>query len=77
VDATFVVDVLPGRYLVTVSLGDATTRHDQMGVYLEGALVGTYTVGGGDVAAPSFTVAVIDGQLTVRLVDLAARTPTR
>jgi len=74
-DATFAADVRPGRYRVTVSLGDPTFRHDQMGVYLEGVLVGTYTVQAGDLAAPTFTVDVTDGQLTLRVADLGGADP--
>jgi fibronectin type 3 domain-containing protein len=74
-DGTFVVDVVPGRYTVDVSLGDASTRHDQMGVYLEGVLVGTYTVSAGDIATTSFSVIVPDGQLTLRLVDQGGTDP--
>jgi hypothetical protein len=74
-DGTFVVDVLPGRYQVDLCLGDATTRHEQMAVSLEGTLAGTYTVSAGDLACPQFFVSVTDGQLTLRIADQGGSDP--
>ena len=74
--ATFAVDVPPGVWDVTMTLGDATTAHDQMGVYLEGELawqLSTTPGPGGSVALSR--VAVLDGQLTVLLDDLGGADP--
>jgi fibronectin type 3 domain-containing protein len=69
-DGTFVADVLPGRYRVTVMLGDATTAHDQMGVFLEGEQVDTISTLANQATTRAYTVNVTDGQLTVELRDL-------
>ena len=69
-DGTFVADVLPGRYTVTVTTGDAAAAHDQMGIYLQGGLVDTLTRSANSFITTSYSVIVGDGQLTVRLRDL-------
>ena len=69
-DGTFVVDVLAGRYQVTVTLGDASAAHDQMGIYLEGEQVDTISTLAGQFTTRTYTVSVTDGQLTVGLRDL-------
>ncbi|HEX6984284.1 MAG TPA: fibronectin type III domain-containing protein, partial [Planctomycetaceae bacterium] len=74
-DATFAVDLADGTYLVTVTLGDAAAAHDQMGVYLEGALADSVTAAKGQFVTRTFTVAVADGQLTLRLDDLGGADP--
>ena len=38
-DGTFAVDILPGRYRVTVTLGDAAAAHDLVNVEIEGVWV--------------------------------------
>jgi fibronectin type 3 domain-containing protein len=74
-DATFVTDVLPGRYLVTYTMGDAAAGHDQMGLYLEGELLPSVTVAAGQFATNVWSVVVTDGQLTVRLTDRGGSDP--
>ncbi len=69
-DGTFAVDVIPGRYRVTVLVGDATAAHDQMGVYLEGGQVDTISTLAGQATTRAYSVSVTDGQLTVGLRDL-------
>ncbi len=69
-DGTFVVDVLPGRYRVTVLVGDVTTAHDQMGVWLEGEQVDTISTLANQATTRAYTVNVSDGQLTLELRDL-------
>jgi fibronectin type 3 domain-containing protein len=68
-DGTFAVDVIPGRYRVTVTLGDAASAHDFMEVYLEGEYAGTVSTAANQFATNTYSVNVIDGQLTVRLYD--------
>ena len=69
-DGTFFVDVPNGDYQITVVMGDATNMHDQMGVYLEGALADTVTTAANQFVTRTYAVTVADGQLTVRLRDL-------
>jgi fibronectin type 3 domain-containing protein len=70
-DMTFVVDAPSGAYDVTVRMGDTGPwGHDQMGVFLEGAQVGTITSAPRQVVVSTFRVIVADGQLTLRLRDL-------
>jgi fibronectin type 3 domain-containing protein len=74
-DGTFAVDVANGTYTVTLLLGDASAPHDQMGVFLEGAQVDSLTTAAGQWATRAYTVAVNDGQLTLRLRDLGGIDP--
>ena len=75
-DGTFVVDVPNGSYEITVHLGDrGPFWHDNVGVYLEGALAGTVSTGNGQVVTSTYKVDVTDGQLTVRLRDLGGSDP--
>ena len=67
---TFVVDVANGVYDVTITLGDASAPHDEMGVYLEGARADTVTTAKNQFVAKTYRVLVADGQLTVLLDDL-------
>ena len=67
---TFAVDVPNGTYDVTITLGDATSAHDEMGVFLEGARADTVTTAKNQFSAKTYRVAVADGQLTVLLDDL-------
>ena len=74
-DGTFAVDLPNGRYWVEVDMGDLTTAHTQMGVYLEGNQVGVVSTVAGQYVFPSYAVVVADGQLTVRLRDLGGSDP--
>jgi formylglycine-generating enzyme required for sulfatase activity/fibronectin type 3 domain-containing protein/PKD repeat protein len=67
---TFAVDVPAGIYDVTVTSGDASSGHDQMGVSLEGAQVDSLTTPANQWISRTYQVAVLDGQLTVQLQDL-------
>ena len=69
-DGTFAVDVLPGRHRVTIGVGDSSASHDQFAVELEGTRVETFTLPAGSSSTRTYEVAVLDGQLTVHLVDL-------
>jgi len=69
-DGTFVVDLGPGAYLVTLTFGDSATGHDRMRIELEGAIADTVTTRAGELVRRSYGVTVTDRQLTVRLVDL-------
>lgn len=76
-DGTFAVDLENGQYEVTVHLGDvASYQHDQMGVYLEGVLKESVTPPLGQVVTRTYQVQVVDGQLTLRLVDLGGIDPS-
>ena len=64
-DGAFAVDVPNGTYSVSVTLGDAWVAHDQMGVYLEGALVDIVTLAANQFATRTYSVSVRDGQLSL------------
>ncbi len=65
--ATFVVDVPNGTYDVTLTVGDeGPYAHDQA-VYLEGLPVDSIATAARQVVTRNYTVAVDDGQLTLRL----------
>jgi hypothetical protein len=70
--ATFAVDVpVPGEYEVTITLGDSGGYlRDQMGIFLEGQQVDSVTASGSAPAIRTYTVTVLDGQLTLLLDDL-------
>jgi fibronectin type 3 domain-containing protein len=70
-DGTFVADVPRGTYTVRVTVGDTTSLHDEIGVWLEGELLGTVTPAavGAFVTHNYYDVDVADGQLTLRLED--------
>ncbi|MHC4717410.1 MAG: BACON domain-containing protein, partial [Planctomycetota bacterium] len=73
---TFLADVSPGTYQVTLWLGDlGVYAHDLMGVFLEGVQVDTVSAAAGEVVSRSYTVTVVDGQLTLRLVDQGGTDP--
>src|SRR5262249_10326773 len=74
-DGVFAVDLPNGTYSVTVTMGDAATFHDKMGLSLEGILVDTITSKTGQFVTATYTVAVTDGQLTVGLKDLGGTDP--
>jgi YD repeat-containing protein len=67
---TFVVDVPNGTYDVTVTCGDASATHDQMGLLLEGVLVDTLTTAANHFETRTYRVTVADAQLTMTLHDL-------
>jgi len=67
---TFVVTVPNGTYDVTVTCGDASAAHDQMGIFLEDDLVDTVTTTAGEFPTKTFRVTVADAQLTLALDDL-------
>jgi len=69
-DGTFVLDVPIGTYDVTVTMGDKSVARDQMGVYLEGALVDSVTLAVNVFVSHAHRATVVDGQLTVRFKDL-------
>jgi fibronectin type 3 domain-containing protein/methionine-rich copper-binding protein CopC len=70
--ATFVMDVLPEPtlYDVTLTMGDALSERDLMGVIIEGSLVDTVTSPSGQYVTNTYRVSVADGQLTLLLDDL-------
>ena len=74
-DATFAVDLPNGEYEVIVTLGDMGMPHDEMGVYLEGALYDSVTTVAGEARATAYRVGIGDGQLTLRLKDLGGSDP--
>jgi hypothetical protein len=67
---TFAVDVPNGRYMVTVTMGDARHDHDEMAVFLEGVQVSLLTTARGEFVSHTHMVTVVDGQLTLGLRDL-------
>src|SRR5262249_35069692 len=76
-DGTFLADVANGTYDVTVSLGDAMMKENNIDIYLEGTKVGAIADGNvGQFFNPIYRVKVTDGQLNLRLVDTGGSTPT-
>jgi hypothetical protein len=73
--ATFAVAVTSGTYDVTVTLGDASSAHDQMGVFLEGVLVDSVTTAKGEFITRTYRISVSDGQVTLLLDDLGGSDP--
>ena len=69
-NGTFAVDLANGTYDVTLTLGDRSYSHDQMGVFLEGTQVDSVTAPAGQFVTRSYTATVSDGQLTLQLKDL-------
>ncbi|MCC6511438.1 MAG: hypothetical protein IT423_20230 [Pirellulaceae bacterium] len=70
-DGTFTVNVPNGTYQVGMLLGDlADVAHDQVGIYLEGALRDTVNTAGRQIVSRSFQTVVTDSQLTLRIRDL-------
>ncbi|MFH1177684.1 MAG: choice-of-anchor D domain-containing protein, partial [Acidobacteriota bacterium] len=69
-NATFLVDLPNGAWDVTVTMGDGTNPHDQMGVYLEGTLAATITSTTGQFQTRTLRTTLADNQLTVQLQDL-------
>jgi formylglycine-generating enzyme required for sulfatase activity/PKD repeat protein len=69
-EGSFAVDVPNGIYDVTITSGDASSGHDQEGIFLEGVQVDALTTLPGQWIARTYQVAVQDGQLNVTLRDL-------
>ncbi len=69
-DGTFLVDLPNGSYSIELVMGDATTSHDQMGVYFNGVLFATVSNTAGQFLDNTYTVSVTTGQLALRLKDL-------
>jgi len=74
-EAVFAVDVPAGNYDVTVTMGDASYGYDQMGVFLEGVQVDSLTTAKGEFVTRTYQVAVLDGQLSLGLLDLGGTSP--
>ncbi len=72
---TFVVDVPNGRYRVTITTGDQTAGHSQMGFLLEGEQAGSVSTQAGEFKTLTYDVSVTDGQLTLLLDDLGGSDP--
>ncbi len=66
----FLVDLPNGTYDVTVTMGDATGAHDEMGLILQGKLVDSVTTASGQFHVKTYPVTVSTGQLSVVLDDL-------
>jgi len=67
---TFAVAVANGAYDVRMTMGDATTAHDHMGIFLEGSRFDSATTSANQFAVKVYRgVAVADGQLTLLLDD--------
>jgi transcriptional regulator CtsR len=70
-DGTFFVDAPNGTYQVDMRLGELYSAHDQTGVFLEGVQVDNVTpIYYSGVVSRTYTVAIVDGQLSLRLKDL-------
>src|SRR5262249_41894601 len=74
-DGTFAVNLANGTYNVTITMGDASYPHDQMGVFLEGTQVDSVTTAAGNFSTTTYRVTVGDGQLTLRIADLGGSDP--
>lgn len=74
-DGTFVIDVPNGNYAVTITSGDQGYARDLQELSLEGTVVDTITVAGGKFVTRTYTVAVNDGQLTLRYRDAGGANP--
>ncbi len=74
-NGTFAVDLANGTYNVTVTTGDRSYSHDQMGVFLEGTQVDSVTAPAGQYVMRTYSVTVSDGQLTLQLKDLGGSDP--
>ena len=69
------MDVANGDYDVILTLGDATARHEKMGVFLEGVEVDSVNTGKGEFVTTTYSVSVGDGQLTLLFRDLGGKDP--
>ena len=69
-DKTFRVNVANGVYDVVLQLGDASSRHDQIRVEIEGTSVATgIDTARGQFFRATYRTTVLDGELNVRLID--------
>lgn len=66
-DATFVVDLQPGVYEVSLLLGDAASARPGMNVFFEDERREVSSTATGGFSATTHLVTVVDGQLTVRI----------
>jgi fibronectin type 3 domain-containing protein/chitodextrinase len=72
-DATFGVKLANGTYSVSVTIGDAATLHDE-DIYLQGAKVeSNLTANASQFVTRTYTVAVSDGRLALRLYGFGGR----
>jgi fibronectin type 3 domain-containing protein len=72
---TFAVDLANGNYDVVITLGEAITRHDKMGIFLEGVQVDSVDTAKNEFVTKTYSVSVSDGQLTLLLDDLGGSNP--
>jgi subtilisin family serine protease/fibronectin type 3 domain-containing protein len=70
VDATFAYDLPSGEYEITITQGEAIIPHDEMAIFLEGVNVDVVASDKYQYVTNTYTTEVLDGQLTLRLVDL-------
>ena len=70
VDATFAFDLPSGEYEITITQGEAIIPHDEMAIFLEGVNVDIVASAKYQYVTNTYTTEVVDGQLTLRLVDL-------
>jgi large repetitive protein len=66
----FLVDLPNGAYDLTVTMGDQTSAHDEMGLLLQGKRVDSVTTAAGEFHVGTYRVSVTAGQLSVVLDDL-------
>jgi probable HAF family extracellular repeat protein len=72
---TFSLDLANGTYKVTLTMGDATSAHDQMGVSLQGEQVDSVNTAAGRSVTRTYTATVSDGRLDLELDDLGGADP--
>ncbi len=70
-DGTFAVDLAPGVYAVSITLGDPAASHDRMRVEIEGEEADTVTTRAGESVECTYGVTISDHQLGVRLRSLS------
>jgi hypothetical protein len=70
VDATFAYDLPSGEYEITITQGEAIIPHDEMAIFLEGVNVDVVASDKYQYVTNTYTTEILDGQLTLRLVDL-------
>jgi large repetitive protein len=66
----FLVDLPNGAYDLTVTMGDETSAHDEMGLLLQGRRADSVTTAAGEFHVGTYRVTVGDGRLSVVLDDL-------
>jgi fibronectin type 3 domain-containing protein len=72
---TFALDIPNGRFRLSVTIGDLTTGHSQMGIFLEGQQVASVSTQANEFKTLAFDISVTDGQLTLLLDDLGGSDP--